>query len=461
MGLFMGIDIGTSSIAVVLWCPDKKRIINSVCIEHRAKIKELSVDRSEQDVDVLFRTVREAIEKLSGKNSTTIRAIGVTGQMHGVVLSNAALEPVSSLVTHLDRRCNSGELLNRLNKICCSQQIASGYGTATLAWLIEHEKIPRATFASTIQDLLVARLVNLKRPMTDPTNAASWGFYNRMARNWYVDKLITARIPVNLMPTVVPSRTLAGQVCVKASKEYGLRAGTPVMVAIGDNQASIVASVGDRGPDRVLILTIGTAAQLSAVMPCDFVPEHLEQYPAFEYRPYLDDRLIGVAAAYSGGAILDWFISTVTSWCRDLGMLDINRNWLFETLNKLGGDAQDSELVVTPTIFGERYKRTTGGKINGIGPCNFSLGEIHRALSKGIIANLHSLVPPSVLDNREVIVGNGNGLRLNTLMQQCVRDVMRLPLELNDHQEEAALGAAILAFDMFQKDEHCYQLNLT
>lgn len=76
---------------------------------------------------------------------------------------------------------------------------------------------------------------------------------------------------------------------------------------------------------------------------------------------------------------------------------------------------------------------------------NFTIGNLARALARGILVNLKEMLPQSVLRDRARVVGSGNALRRSRLLQALTQEVFDLPLLLTEGREEAAVGAALNA----------------
>jgi sedoheptulokinase len=120
---------------------------------------------------------------------------------------------------------------------------------------------------------------------------------------------------------------------------------------------------------------------------------------------------------------------------------------MFAKLNALGLAAEE-DLVVQPHFLGERHAPHLRGSIEGLDLKNFRLGNVARGLAQGILVNLRQMLPAWALAGRERIVGSGNALRRNPLLQRMAAETFGLPLALTEGREEAALGAAILAAAM-------------
>jgi sedoheptulokinase len=438
--MFLGIDIGTSKAAAVV-ADEGGRLAAAASRDHAAA-RPAPPGRAEQDPAALLEAAWAAVRDLPADLRRRVRAVGVTGQMHGVVLVDARGEAVSPLVTWQDGRCLEGVFLEDLASRT-GHALSTGFGCATLAWLAARGGLPReAAAAATIHDLVVARLCGAAAPVTDPTDAAGWGLFDLSALAWDEAAVAAAGIPARLLPQVRPSGSRAGGVAADAASRLGLAAGTPVAVALGDNQASMLAVLGE--PDRELVLTLGTGGQVSAVLPAGAVIGSRTDGATYEYRPYPSGRWAVVAASLCGGAAWAWLADTAAAWAADLGLAGPPRGDLFARLNDLGLAATD-EVCVRPHFLGERHAPALRGAVEGIGPGPMDLGRLARGLARGIVANLREMLPGWVLAGRARVVGTGNALRRNPLLQRMAEAEFGLPLVLSEGREEAALGAAMHA----------------
>jgi len=432
--MLLGLDIGTMKIAAAL-VDDERRVRAVASLPHGARL--LAPDgRAEQDAAVLEETAWRCVTALPAELRKEARAVGLTGQMHGALLVDDAGQAVSPLITWQDGRCNEAFLRNLQART--GYRLSSGYGCATLAWLREHAALPAtAAGACTIHDYLTARLCGAARPVTDPTDAASWGVFDLRALAWDFDAVERASIDRRLLPEVRPCGNLAGHVDAEIAGQLGIPAGVPVAVAIGDNQASLLATL--REPEHELALTLGTGGQLAAVAPFSGMAG-----ATYEYRPYPGSRYIITAAGLCGGAAWVWLAEAVKAWLRDFNLPCPTDDALYEKLNELGL-AAESELSVHPHFLGERHDPALRGRIDGIDLHNFTPGPLARGLARAIMTNLRDMLPPKAYAGRNRLLGSGNALRRNPLLQRMAQEVFGLPLVLTEGQEEAAAGAAINA----------------
>ncbi len=437
--MLLGIDIGTSTCAAVVVDHDGAQRA-SWSIPHSAGSPRDN-GRAEQDTGLLLGAAREAVRGLPAELRRAAGAIGVTGQMHGVVLVDAALHPLTPLVTWQDRRCLDDPAFVPAINARTGHRLRSGYGCATLARLVASGALPtRAASSGTIQALLVARLCGLPRPVTDPTDAAGWGLVSLAELDWDHPAVTAAGIPPALLPAVAPCGSVAGHLTSEAAADIGLPAGIPVCTAIGDNQASLLATL--EHPGEELALTLGTGGQLSAVVADMRAVDDTDR--PFEYRPYPGSRYLAVAASLCGGAAWAWLADTARAWCADLGLDPPSRDHVFTRLDILGLSSETT-LTVRPHFLGERHDPALRGGIEGIDLTNMTLGSVARATAAGIARSFDGRLPPHALANRRAIVGSGNALRGSALLRHMVEETLGLPLRLGRECEEAAVGAALLA----------------
>jgi sedoheptulokinase len=441
--MYLGIDIGTTKVAAAV--ADAERRLRAVeSRPHGADIPS-PPGRAEQNAAALLDAAWAAVRALPPDLRREVRAVGVTGQMHGVVLLDEAGEAIGPLITWQDGRCLEGGFLEDLSART-GYALRTGFGCATLAWLKRHGVLPPQTAAaSTIHDLAAARLCGRARPVTDPTDAASWGLFDLQDLFWDADAVAAAGVDLAILPPLCACGSRAGEVTPQMAARLGLSAGVPVAAAIGDNQASLLATLAE--PEKEVALTLGTGGQVSVVLAADAAIDWHERPATFEYRPYPGGRYAVVAASLCGGAAWAWLAEAAGSWMSDLGAAAPTREEMFAKLNALGLAAEEG-LVVQPHFLGERYAPHLRGAIEGLDLRNFRLGNVARGLAQGILVNLREMLPAWALAGRTRLVGSGNALRRNLLLQRMAAETFGLPLVLTEGREEAALGAAILAAAM-------------
>lgn len=444
--MYLGIDIGTGKSAAVI-IDKRKRVLASVSKPYSANVRiKTRQGRSEQDPVHLLNSAFSAVKMLPCELRGKIRAVGVTGQMHGVIVLDKGGSPLTPLINWQDQRCLEDKtFLETLNRKT-GYQLRTGFGCATLAWLKKNGKLSKAVFrSSTIHDFAVMKLCGLNVPVIDPTNAASWGLFDLKNLCWDKKNISKAGIPYHILPELVSSGGIAGRTDMKTSKMLGIPANIPVAAALGDNQASLISTLNN--PDEELALTLGTGGQLSAVLPPKTKIAWSNKSDTFEYRPFPGGSYAAVAASLCGGSAWNWLADVIISIMKDAGVNPGSKNEIFSKMNQLGFKAK-CEIVINPNFLGERHNPDLRGSISGIDMNNFTLGSLSRGLARGIISNLRGMLPESVLKGRKRIMASGNALRKNPLLCKTAEEIFGLPLLICESKEEAAVGAAILAMKM-------------
>jgi sedoheptulokinase len=440
MGKMLGIDIGTTKVAAVIF--DLERgMLEHASIETKADVLGLPAEFAEQDVAKIANALDKCVLSLSATERKEVVAVGVTGQMHGVVLWDTDNNnTTSNLFTWQDKRCEADCFIAKIAE-SGGGKLKSGFGAATLSWMKRNGVLnPIFQNSGTIMDWLVVRLCGLTHGVMDPTNAASWGVFDLDLLDWNWNIVDALLIPRHLMPEIVPTGTIAGNLTVRSAESWGLSSGIPVTVAIGDNQASLLATLKDW--DDEVALTLGTGAQISAVAPKGFKGEF---DVACDIRPFVDERLIIVGAPLCGGSAFAWLIKWFGGWCDAFGIKRPDDKRLYELFIESGLVAESENLRIEPHFLGERNDVGLRGQISGIDLRNFTPGKFSKALAEGIAVNLKSMLPDRLLSDKKRIITSGNALRRNALLMKAVGEVFAMPVELIDSVEEAACGAAILA----------------
>ncbi|OGV53923.1 MAG: hypothetical protein A2017_20990 [Lentisphaerae bacterium GWF2_44_16] len=439
MNIALGIDIGTTKAAAVIYDTEKNLLLASVSRDTKADIP-CADSRHEQDASKIFITIDEIIGALDPALKSKITSIGVTGQMHGVILS--AGEKVSPLVTWKDARATASGRLAEINAKQGCEKLRDGFGFTSLACLAAEGKLAEWTSASTIHDLLFTRICALETPTCDWTNAASWGLFDVFKNRWDFDAIRSLNIPVRLLPRLAAPGTGAGKLSQKFASKWGLKPGIPIAAALGDNQASILAS--SFSTEEEIYLTVGTGAQLSVVVSKGLAQE-LPSSPAMELRPFINGQLLAVSAPLCGGQAFAWLVKSLAGFMKDIGVEAPAEAQLYARLDELGMRSFDSPLTLKPSFLGERHAPALRGEIENIGLNDFALGNLTSALAYGIIMNMRSMMPGWVFKGRKRVIASGNAMRKLSIMRAKAEQIFSLPIVLSGSKEEAACGAAILS----------------
>ena len=431
----LGIDLGTTKVAAIIY--DETSGVEAVASQpHNAAAANSDPTVFEQDVNMIMLCAEQLLSQLPEKLLAGISAIGVTGQMHSLLLRNG--KEISPLVTWQDRRCGQA-LLDNFNRQS-GLDLHEGFGGTTLAYLAQKKFLTPAMQTATISDFLTMRLSGNQKVITDPTHAASWGLYDPGSRSWNRSAIEKLNIPTDILPEIRPCGSVIGTVSAEYKCKYNLPVGTKIINAIGDNQASITGTGNNF--ENEIFLTLGTGAQLSMV--CSDIPEKL---PAnIELRPFPGDRQLMVSAPLCGGAAFAVLADTINNFRVTLKEEKLERGKLLDKLDECAMEYiqtnGEPEIRIDPHFLGERYAPDLRGSIDGLTLTNATPGALAAALAFGIVRNLKKDFPPDVIRSRQVVIGSGNAVRFIKSIQYAIEKEFSLPLILSPEREEAAVGAA-------------------
>lgn len=429
--LHLGIDIGTTSISMVVYNAVQDIILESVTLPNPGFISsEHAWERIQNPAGILecvMKNLNVLIEKYQ-----TIKAIGLTGQMHGILYTDSSGEAVSPLYTWQDERGNlewkdSLSLVEYIHAVT-GLNTAAGYGLVTHIWLYGNHLCPESgKKICTIADYLGMKLTGRKEPLLHVSNAASLGFFdaaNGVFFNQAIKKMGCADF---CLPEVTSSPAI-----------LGYYRGIPVTTAIGDNQASYAGAVGEK--KNAVLINIGTGSQISVES------DTYIKIPGIETRPYLDGNYLLAGSALCGGrayAILEHFFR---EWSREIGVSDSNVYAFMEKMaNEAALNVHANPLIVRTAFQGTRQDPFVRGSVQNIDADNFTPGNLILGFISGIIEEMVSLYR-IIEKNTEIqctqLVASGNGIRRNFLMQRMAQEAFQMNLVLSQFEEEAALGAA-------------------
>ncbi len=453
MALALGLDIGTTSLAAVAVAADGSVQALASCANDSA-IPGLKDGRAEQDPARILSLAIELLAKLAQELPEAPQCLGLTGQMHGVLLADAELHRRTRLISWQDRRANqpspegSGTLLDSYLDRCGDDLLARsgcrlspGYGAVTLFCLREQGELPGGDWqALTIADWLAAELCGGPRA-TDRTLAASLGAFDAPQQEWSEAILAAGDLSRDWFPEVRPSGSKLGGLRADLARSIGLPEGLPVCGAVGDQQAAFVGSVPPGS--GYLNLNLGTGGQISWAL------DRYRPVAGMEVRPLPPTGFLAVGAGVSGGDAYAWLQRTVASWLRAFGV-ERSEAAIYETLHALAVEAEpgSSGLRCEPSFRGTRQQPHARGRFAGITNDNFDLGSVARAVLQGIVDGLSAFYegagdarPASV----EAVIGSGNAFDRNPLLAALVEERFQAPMWQPVETEAAARGAALLA----------------
>lgn len=298
--VLLGIDLGTSSVKVVLTDGSGRELARA---DAGYRLDAPAPGRTETDPGDWWRAVCQAVRTVTGASGGPVGAIGLSGQMHGLVLVDGGGVPVRPAITWADTRAASmrGEwagldrgVWDRLNN-----PFSPGMAGVVLSWLARNDLAVLRASSSALQpkDYLRLRLTGLVG--AEHTDASATLLYDPEARAWMPDLAEHFGIDPGLLPDLSEPADVAGTLTAEAATSLGLTPGIPVAYGLADTASAMLGS-GLREPGSVQ-LTLGTGGQI--VTPVRSVSRAagrgIHSYAA-------EGGRYEMAAILGGGLALDW-----------------------------------------------------------------------------------------------------------------------------------------------------------
>ncbi len=425
----IGLDIGTTTISAVVMDVDTREILASKTIQNNSFIPGEKWERI-QDVNLLVFKAKDLLDELLSQFPDAA-AIGLTGQMHGILYVSKSGECLSPLYTWEDGSGDQpefdGESAASLIRKTCGIPAATGYGLVTCYYHHLKKCVPVDTaYICTISDYFGMVLTGRKKPKVSAGNAASMGFFD--AKNWSFQKDSLQKI--GLDPDILPDVTEYMDV-------LGTYRGIPVTVSLGDNQASFLGSVGLE--EGICQINVGTGGQFSILSG-----EYFEA-PGIEARPFLDNKYLLTGSVLCGGrayAILEEFFRL---FAKEAGLDEKEQ---YDVMKRLAEKADQNAggLKMVTAFQGKRTDPMMRGSLTNISEDNFRPENLIRATVNGIAQeffDIYEVIHEGTGISFLKLVATGNGVRLNPALQQSLKEIFHAELELSRFNEEAACGAAI------------------
>ena len=271
----LGLDLGTSAVKALLVGDD-----GAVLATGRAPctVDTPAAGWAEATPGAWLTAARDAVAQVGAPE---VEAIGLAGQMHGVVLCDEAGEPVRPAILWPDTRA----VAEAATWPARGNPPAPGFAGPILAWLAAHEPeaLRRARWALQPKDWL--RLTLGAPAATEPSDASATLLWDLEADGWARDD--------PLLPPVRPSAAVAGEL---RSDALGLPRGIPLVHGAADTAAALLVAGGR-------MLNLGTGAQLAQRVD---EPLPAVEAPTCHRFRAAGDGWYALAAVQNAGLALDW-----------------------------------------------------------------------------------------------------------------------------------------------------------
>jgi xylulokinase len=301
--VYLGIDIGTSSVKAVL--VDEA---GGVAGQAHAPLPASRPQPtwSEQDPSDWWHAAAAAVSALPAEGRKAVRGIGLSGQMHGATLLDAADQPLRPAILWNDGRseaeCRELEAAEPRSRRITGNLAMPGFTAPKLLWIRTHEP---ALFARLRTVLLPKDYVRLRMTgdkATDLSDAAGTLWVDVAQRRWSPPMLAASGLSEAQMPRLYEGPEPTGRLRTEVAEAWGL-ARVPVVGGGGDNAAGAVGA-GVIAPGDAL-LSLGTSGVLF-VAGATFLPNPERAVHAFCHA--LPGRWHQMTVMLSAASSVDWAV---------------------------------------------------------------------------------------------------------------------------------------------------------
>lgn len=428
----VGIDIGTTTVCAYVLRLSDGVPVGIYHIRNTADLPPQFPGDKRQDASLLYDRVHRLTDAIL-RRYPTVRAIGFTGQMHGIVCVDATGTALTPLYTWQDQRAGIGErsAVEAISDLT-GYRVCAGYGLATYYALMCEGMVPDETERiCTVMDYAAARLCGVHVDRMHATNAAGLGLFDCRSGCFDTSALAALGIDPGLLPRVT---------CVP--EVIGTYRGIPVTVPIGDNQASFLGAVRDT--DTTALANFGTGSQISLLTSDGAVGIG---GGAVEVRPFLEGTYLLSGSALCGGrayALLERFFRAfaVAAGQEDREQYTVLNRLAAEEMDAVG---TDSRLKVRTTFCGTRDHPEETGAVLGIREELFTPGALAAGVLRGMAEELYAMYETMPHGHITQLVASGNAIRRNPVLRCALSEVFGMQVLVPAEQEEAAFGAAMIA----------------
>ncbi len=448
--LFLGLDVGTTGTKAVL-VDGAGAVLSEATAEH--PVSYPAPGWSEQQPEDWWQSTVRAVHSVLAcvpNACARVEAIGLSGQMHGLVALDASGQVIRPAILWNDSR--SADICTRLHERepglatllrTTGNRVFPGFQAPKLLWMREHEP---AAFARTAKALLPKDWLRWRLSgsfMSEPSDASGTAVFDCAKRTWSTEMLECLGLSRSLFPDIAESPVLTTRLSADAARVLGLRAGIGIAGGAGDQAAAAVGS--GIVAEGTVSCTIGTSGVVFAASN-SWRATATGELHAFCHAVPNRWHLMGVML--SAGGSLRWFRDTLAqdavaeAHARGIDPYEV----LSEGAERvaIGCDG----LVFLPYLTGERCPIPDPLIRGGFAGLDISHGRDHlaRAVFEGITAGLAGsvdLLRGLGIDVEEVRL-SGGGAKSAFWRSMCA-DMFNARVTLLASNASGALGVALLA----------------
>lgn len=440
----LGYDIGSSSVKACLVEAESGKIVAQ---DFFPKVEMQIIAKkpgwAEQDPESWWANLKLANESVlhqSGIAAEEIKAIGISWQMHGLVLVDKNKKVLRPSIIWCDSRAvpYGEKAFKAIGEEKCLSHLLNSPGNFTaakLAWVKENEP---DLYAQIDKFMLPGDYIGMK--LTDDIVTTIEGlsegiFWDFKTKSLSDDVMNYFGFDRSFVPEIKPTFGIQGLVSEKAAQELGLKKGTPVCYRAGD-QPNNALSLNVFNPGEIAS-TAGTSGVVYGVLGhVNYDPQ--SRVNTFAHVNYTEEQVrLGVLLCINGTGILNSWIK------RNIAPADISYN----NMNAMASQSPIGSRGLSIIPFGNGAERIlenkeTGCSIHGINFNIHSQADIMRAAQEGIVFSFQygmEIMQDMGMDISLIRAGNAN-MFLSPIFRQTLASISGATIELYD--TDGAAGAA-------------------
>jgi len=444
----LGYDVGSSSIkASLLDVETGKPVASATSPDSELEIIANKPGWAEQHPETWWKHVKNAtsiILRDSGVDSNDIKAVGISYQMHGLVIVDKDQDVLRPSIIWCDSRAvNIGDAaFQAIGEQTCLTHLLNSPGNFTaskLRWVKENEP---DIFSRIHKAMLPGDYIAMKMTgsiLTTPSGLSEgilWDFQSHELSDMVLDHY---DIPRELIPDTVPTFSIQGEITTDAAAELGLSTGTPIAYRAGD-QPNNALSLNVLNPGEIAA-TAGTSGVVYAVTDREAYDPQSRVNPFVHVNYGPDNPRYGILLCVNGTGILN-------SWLKHHVMTGTD----YADMNDLAKQASPGAdgLMILP--FGNGAERTLGNRDIGAHFHNIQFNTHNRshylrASQEGIVFALNyglEITREMGVELSKVRAGRAN-MFLSPLFREVFAATTGTVVELyeTDGSQGAARGAGI------------------
>ena len=421
----IGLDVGTSGVKGLALDAD------GAVVARATRGYPLSTPRpgwAEQDPDVWWQATEAVLGELE-QQAGAATAIGLSGQMHGLVALDRDDRPLRPAILWNDQRCGAecAEIEATIGRPrlveLTGNRALTGFTAPKLVWMRHHEPELYARIHSVLLPKDYVRLKLTGERAQDVSDASGTLLFDVGARRWSEEVCAALDIATEWLGPALESATPAGMT----------PGGVPVIAGAGD-QAAGALGVGVIGAGNASIV-LGTSGVVFSALD-RYAPEPEGRTHTFCHA--VPDTWHAMGVMLSAAGSLEWLRATIAPGTDFSTLTDEAAQW--------GPGAEG--LMFLPYLAGERTPHAdplARGSFTGLA-LRHNRGALVRAVLEGVCFGLKDCLDLLRASGARIEAGVASGGGASSeLWLQIAADILQIPLSRTRHNEGAALGAALLA----------------